>query len=413
MNQKAPHIAVIGAGPVGLMQALYLHTFGFSVTIYEKHTERLASSRSVGIHAPSIVLFQELGLVEQLLEKAQKIKHGQVFGKNTLLGDLKFSQLKHPFPLVLTLVQSETELILEKACIEKGIAIKKGLVLDYYKLVHVESKAKVALHFVSKSVERVENRKEVVDFVIGADGHKSTLRELLNIQWKRQNLPDFYAMADFEDLETQDFSQEKGYERKVRLYLHPDGIIESFPLPNNKRRWVVHYEKVPKEDLAESIVKEVERRTNFKIPNKATYFSRFQPYVAHTDKLIYKNRFALVGDASQVVSPIGGQGMNLGWLGCKILANCLKDSLIKDAKGHLMLQPETLAIQLIRFEKDVLNMGSLAIKQSLRNTWMGRSGWYAFKRFLAVLLTKFPLSRSAAKVFSMIWLEKAFVAKLK
>jgi len=407
MIAKAPHIAVIGAGPVGLMQALYLQKHGFNVTVYEKYIDRLASSRSVGIHAPSISLFQELGLAERLLAKAQIVKSGEVFGKSRLIGELAFGELKHPFPMVLTLVQSATEKLLEEACLERAIPIKKGLQLDHLKLVKVEGKSKIALHFITKSVERLEDRKEVVDFMIGADGHKSTVRELIGSHWKRQALPDFYAMADFEDLEIQEQFVEKA-DRKVRLYLHPSGIVESFPLPDSKRRWVVHYEKEPKENLAQSIVNEVGRRTAFKIPNKASYFSRFQPFVAQTDKVVFKNRVALVGDAAQVVSPIGGQGMNLGWLGCKLLAKNLAESLEKDTKGNLFFRTENLAEKLSNYEKSCIKIGKLVIKQSLRNTWMGRSGWYGVKRFMAYILTKAPFSKQAAKVFSMIWLEGSF-----
>lgn len=395
----AVKVAIIGAGPIGLMTALFLKQKGFEPTIFEKHRERLQSSRSVGIHAPSIALFEELGLVERILAKAQKVEIGQVYGKSELIGELSFSNVEHPFPMVLTLVQSETEKILEEACLQQKITIHKGLKLKALTVSNQgqfqSTQVKVAISFES-GTDSIE-----FDYLIGADGHKSTVRELIGSKWTQQALPDFYAMADFVDLELANSDSKIIEERKVRLYLHPAGIVESFPLPNNLRRWVVHYENEPKEDLALSIVREVGTRTAFSIPNKASYFSRFQPYVAQADKLVFQNRVVLVGDAAQVVSPIGGQGMNLGWMECKLLAEQLE---AVEKQGNAF---EAWAL----YEKTVLKLGRKVINQSLRNTWMGRSGWYGIKKILAKILSKAPFKKIAATTFSMAYLERAYLKK--
>ena len=71
-------------------------------------------------------------------------------------------------------------------------------------------------------------------------------------------------------------------------------------------------------DLA-GLIREIQRRTGH-LPDAATHtmFSAFKAYRHIAPILSGKNVF-LVGDAAHVTSPIGGQGMNMGWLNARDL----------------------------------------------------------------------------------------------
>lgn len=378
MKNTPLRIAIIGAGPVGMMAALFLQRLGMEVHLIEKYTTRLDSSRSIGIHAPSITLFHELGLSEELLSKAQQIHLGQVHQKNDVIGILSFSELDHPFPMVCTLQQNRCEVLLEKACENQNIAIHRTC--ELISINQHEDKVECFIR------DGSEGRIMEFDLILGADGVKSRVRDEVEIPFVRRDLPDFYAMADFSD------SVDDA--RSARLYLHPDGIIESFPLPDHQRRWVVRFDQAVNFEKAEGIIEAVAKRLGIDLPHETHYFSHFRPYTIQSKKLV-DHRVALIGDAAQAVSPIGGQGMNTGWLQTKILFNSL--SRIDD--------PSEVPLAFKNYEKKALKIGRLALQQSLRNTWMGRGNGYGLKVQLAKWMAKPIFSKKAARIFSMQWLE--------
>jgi 2-polyprenyl-6-methoxyphenol hydroxylase-like FAD-dependent oxidoreductase len=73
-------------------------------------------------------------------------------------------------------------------------------------------------------------------------------------------------------------------------------------------------------------------------------------------------RTAVIGDAAHEVSPIGGQGMNLGWLDAAGLAPIMVAAL----KGH------SVANELRAYERSRLRASARAMRQAEINMALGR-----------------------------------------
>ena len=70
-------IIVVGAGPVGLFQALSLYLKGIECVILEKRSEAISDTRSLGIHPPCLVMLEELGLLSEFLKKGIRVDKGK------------------------------------------------------------------------------------------------------------------------------------------------------------------------------------------------------------------------------------------------------------------------------------------------------------------------------------------------
>ena len=77
-ENKAP-IIVVGAGPVGLFQALSLYLKGIECVILEKRSEAISDTRSLGIHPPCLVMLEELGLFMQLTFLNTQVLQSKLF----------------------------------------------------------------------------------------------------------------------------------------------------------------------------------------------------------------------------------------------------------------------------------------------------------------------------------------------
>ena len=103
--------------------------------------------------------------------------------------------------------------------------------------------------------------------------------------------------------------------------------MESFPLPGGVRRWVVRLAQPAGSATAAGLAALVGRRTGLE-PDPATnsMVSAFSVASAIARRTV-AGRTILLGDAAHEISPIGGQGMNLGWLDVQALAPVLCGAL--------------------------------------------------------------------------------------
>src|SRR5580704_15745044 len=62
-------VLIVGAGPTGLVLALWLSRLGVSVRIIDKTAESGTTSRALVVHARTLELYRQLGLAGELIER--------------------------------------------------------------------------------------------------------------------------------------------------------------------------------------------------------------------------------------------------------------------------------------------------------------------------------------------------------
>ncbi len=309
MTRAKPDIPVviIGGGPVGLFLAICLLKEGIECRVLEKRKEPVPDSRSLGIHPVSLELFDEVGITEPFLSAGLKIRKGIALTKDKKLGEISFENCPKPHNYILACPQFTTERILrdELAKLDENALITGATFEDLS-----EHEQFVEITY---SIDQQTNQRITSNYIVGCDGKNSAVRQHASIHFSGKRYNDTYIMGDFED--TTDFGPD------AAVFLPEDGLIECFPLPNGMRRWVVKTDDyIPKPGQLK-LAALVQYRLGYDLFGvKSTMLSSFgvQHFMAET---FAKGRVLLAGDTAHVVSPIGGQGMNLGWLDCRVLAD--------------------------------------------------------------------------------------------
>ena len=371
-------VTIIGAGPVGLYLAGLLGKMEFSVTVLEKKTSIDRHSKSLGIHPVSLELFDEAGISEQFTRAGLAIKKGHAFIDDRKIGTVSFDTCPKPFNYILALPQYQTEEILEAWCKTiDHVTIHRGAALT---LISEESEHVDISYSIGGSNETIRS-----NYLVGCDGKNSTARELAGIHFQGNSYPDTYIMGDYSD--NTDFGPD------AAVYLHKEGLIESFPLPDSNRRWVVKtedYIENPTREMLDNLV--LERLGHHLSGQDNVMISSFGVQHHLADKLS-SGRVLLAGDSAHVVSPIGGQGMNLGWITASNLAKSL--TAIRDKKGH------TKAI-LDSFSKTSRSTAKTVATRAEINMWLGRKRRYpAIRNLIARVIVNTPLQRKMARMFTM------------
>ncbi|MCW4456827.1 NAD(P)/FAD-dependent oxidoreductase [Microbacterium sp. MPKO10] len=292
-----PDVVIAGAGPVGAVVAALLQRSGVDVAVYERRDAISSRPRAVGTHPPAVAVLRDLGLE---LPGARVISRGEARDGDSILGSLEFD------PPVLTqpqhLLQAELDAHLRH--VRRGTPV-----------LSVDDGARSArVHLPGGSVG--------AQLVIAADGVDSSIRAALGI--RRQRWPGHarYLMADIDDGHV-DTAAALG--DAALLWFARGGVVESFPLPGSRRRWVARTAK------GTSLSRIVAERTGVRLGSDADQVTTTFTAQQHLARRWVSGRVILLGDAAHEVSPIGGQGMNLGILDAAALAPRIVDALNGDA----------------------------------------------------------------------------------
>lgn len=304
-------VVIVGAGPVGLFLGALLLQRGYKVRIVERRTTRSSRSRAIGIHPPALAELWRAGVGAELIAAGVHIRRGVAYSQGQKVAELPFAG-DPEFPFILAVPQAVTEQVLENAVLNLDAeAIVRGAdvqeIVDDFRSVRVVTDP-AAGHGVFTA-----------RLAVAADGAHSTIRRAFLPHLPPRSYPDCYIMGDFMD--------GTGHGTDAVLYLEPDGIVESFPLPGGVRRWVVRLGAPDTGTTAAGLVELVAARTAEVLDASSNSMVSAFEVRARLVKRMVHGRVVLLGDAAHEISPIGGQGMNLGWLDAAALAPIIDASL--------------------------------------------------------------------------------------
>ncbi|REF26470.1 3-(3-hydroxy-phenyl)propionate hydroxylase [Xenorhabdus cabanillasii] len=350
-------VIVIGAGPVGLVSALALKSYGLSVLVIEADAEEKIrpGSRALFLHHDSLKLLERFyqPLAQRFFEKGFVWQERQTYFSGKLVYSQKISTERlgtEIFPPFVSLRQSETEKLLREACNETGINI---LWEEPVQSVNADK----------QGVRIVTNKATYYSkYALGADGASSETRNSLNIKLVGDSSPGTHIVIDF-------ISENSPYQQKRTFhYKHPQLEGRNVLIIPFAGGWQVDLQCKPDDDVDWMISQKglrswlsnlIEERFLSNIDWVSTY--RFNQVVAECFVDEYR-RVLLVGEAAHLFPPYGARGLNSGIADADVAAQAItlatvstSESRRKGCINDFDLSRRTAAIENCRAAKQALN----------------------------------------------------------
>ena len=360
---EATSVVIVGAGPAGLTAAIVLAEAGVDHVLVDRLGEGANTSRAAVVHARTLEVLDELGIAKELVARGIKVPTFKVHDGPKTLATIAFDDLPTGYPYTLMIPQDVTEQVLLDRLHQLGGTVHRPLTVE--RVTDENGCVTVEYTTADGTVGTI-----TADYLIGADGMHSIVREQAGIGFTGDTYPASFVLADVR-------MSWPTPRTEVSLHLSPEGVTVVAPLPDaaqQRYRVVATVDEAPEHPTLDDIQTLLDARgpAGEVRVDEVLWSSRFRVHHRVADH--YRaGRVLHVGDAAHVHSPAGGQGMNTGIQDAALLAQLLA-KVVSGEPDSLLDEYETvrrpIALDVVAFTDRMTRMATLqsAPARTARNT---------------------------------------------
>ena len=302
MTTRLPEVdvAIVGAGPIGLMAANLLGLAGVRVAVLECNEGLFGLPRAIAYDGETLRLFAQVGLFQAIapgLVQNPHVRYLNASGRTLMSVEVPACGPYGHSPLG-TFYQPA----FERALLQGVSRFDNVKVLFGHRVIAVGQSSKGAVLEISTPSGECEMHAK---FVVGCDGGSSGVRDMLGAKLRGSTFAQRWLVVD---------AIIKGHEvRQISFHCDPRRPRVEIPAVGDRVRW--EFLQLPGEEEQDlktdenirSLIAESSIYRSVQIERKTVY--TFHARVADRWR---NNRAFLAGDAAHMMPPFAGQGMNGG-----------------------------------------------------------------------------------------------------